>query len=159
MENPEPSFLWLLGLFQWPGVIDTAFSPCMLGDALFKPTRIKSLGIRLPSMTSRCVWYEARQIFKCGRTKDTPHVHLSSNNPGEPRMDTSAAAVYQPGTVIAWAKDILARCSELALINIIVRRKTQWQRNHPAQRWTDYSQQRRHRPKLNPSPLHRHLSR
>ena len=56
VENPEPSFIWLLGLFEWPGVQDTVFSPCMLGDDIFKPTRIKTLGIRLPSLTLRYAW-------------------------------------------------------------------------------------------------------
>ena len=42
VENPADAFIWQLGLFKWPGVQDTVFSPCMLGDDIFKPTRIKS---------------------------------------------------------------------------------------------------------------------
>lgn len=113
IENPDDSFIWLLGLFQWPGFRDARFPPCMVGDEIAKPTRVRTLGIRLPSLKPRCTWYQSKGVFKGGRTRENPHVHLSSNKPGERRMKTSEAATYQPGTVKAWAADIRQRSLEV----------------------------------------------
>lgn len=40
VENPDASFIWQLGLFDWGSHKDFRFSPCMLGDDIAKPTRI-----------------------------------------------------------------------------------------------------------------------
>ena len=113
IENPADSFIWKLGLFEWGMAYDAVFSPCMIGDTIAKPTRVRSLGIQLPSLTPRCAWLPSADAFKCGRTRADPHVRLSSNHPGEPSMSTKEAAVYQPYTVKAWAADIRDRAEEV----------------------------------------------
>jgi hypothetical protein len=113
LENPDPSFIWNLGLYVWPGSTDARFSPCMVGDDIAKPTKVRSWGIKLNSLKPVCAWLPSKQAFKCGRTANRPHRHLSSNKPGEPRMETWQAATYQPGTVVAWAADIRRRSIEV----------------------------------------------
>ena len=113
VENPDLAFLWELGLFAWPTSTDARFSPCMNGDAISKPTRVRSWGITLPSLKRRCAWFESKKSFSCGRTRANPHVHLSTNKPGEKRMETWQAATYQPGTVKVQAADIVARGREV----------------------------------------------
>ena len=89
------------------------FSPSMFGDDIAKPTRIRDWETQLPSMQPVCAWYPSRGAFSCGQTKAKPHVHLSTNKPGDRRMCTWKAASYPPGTVKAWAKDIAARSQEM----------------------------------------------
>ena len=85
----------------------------MLGDEIAKPTRIRAWGIKLPSLSPVCAWFPSRKRFSCGRTKENPHVLLSTNKPGGKRMSTWSAAAYQPGTVAAWAQDIADRNREI----------------------------------------------
>ena len=113
IENPDTSFIWNLGLYVCPGSKDARFSPCMLDDDLAKPTKVRAWGIELPSLRPICSWFPSKKAFTCGRTRDRPHRHLSSNKPGEPRMATWQAATYQPGTVKAWAADIQQRSLEV----------------------------------------------
>ena len=113
MENPDTSFIWQLGLFDWGTYNDCRFSPCMLNDDIAKPTRIRAWGIRLPSMQPICAWYPSKQRFSRGRTKEHPHVLLSTNKPGGKRMSTWKAATYQPGTVAAWSDDFTDRSREI----------------------------------------------
>lgn len=80
-----------MGLFAWKSGADAVLSPCMLGGAISKPARVRSLGICLPSLSPCCVWYEAQKVFRCGRTRERPHAHLSSNHPGEKRMSAEDA--------------------------------------------------------------------
>ena len=69
IENPDSSFIWQLGLFDWGwGVYnDCRFSPCMLNDDITKPTHNRAWGIRLPSMQPICAWCPSKQSFSCGR--------------------------------------------------------------------------------------------
>ena len=46
IENPDSSFIWKLGLFEWGEYTDYRFSSCMLGDEIAKPTRIRAWGIK-----------------------------------------------------------------------------------------------------------------
>ena len=87
IKNPAHSFMWELGLFEWPTGHDAVFPPCMLGDDINKPTRIRSLGIRLASMIPKCVWYESKKTVTCGRTRDRTHVHLYTKPRGRSKNE------------------------------------------------------------------------
>ena len=88
VENPDSSFIWKVGLFEWGDYKDYRFSPCMLGDEIAKPTRIRAWGIKLPSLGPVCAWLPSENSFRCGRTKTNPHVLLPTNKPGAKRMST-----------------------------------------------------------------------